>query len=69
MTRKDIFTAPIVITSYHVQLSKGMNENVTRLTQQIRSGRLQIAVISFTKFQVHLTMKVSYLEYGRVTYI
>ena len=31
--------------------------------------RLQIPVISFTKFQVHLTIKVSYLEYGKVAYI
>ena len=27
MTRKDIFTALIVMTLYHVQLFKGMSEN------------------------------------------
>ena len=46
------------MTSYHVQLSKGMSENVTTRTWQILSGRLQIPVICFTKFQVHLMMKI-----------
>ena len=62
MKRKDIFTALIVMTLDHVQLFKGMSENVISKTWQILSGRLQIPMICFMKFQVHPTMKVSYLK-------
>ena len=44
--------------------------NETNLTDTFgATSNSRDPVISFMKFQVHLTMKVSYLEYGRVTHI
>ena len=60
MTRKHMFSVLTLMTPYHAQLSKGMNGNIF-------SWRLKIPVTCSTKFQVHLTMKVSYFEYRKVT--
>ena len=46
-----------------------LNDFLSRstFTWQILSWRLKIPVTCSTKFQVHLTMKVSYFEYRKVT--
>ena len=67
MTRKHMFSVLTLMTPYHAQLSKGMSGNVMGRTWQILSWRLKIPVTCSTKFQVHLTMKVSYFEYRKVT--
>ena len=67
MTRKHMFSVLTLMTPYHAQLSKGMSGNLTGRTWQILSWRLKIPVTCSTKFQVHLTMKVSYFEYRKVT--
>ena len=67
MTRKHMFSVLTLMTPYHAQLSKGMSGNVTGRTWEILSWRLKIPVTCSTKFQVHLTIKVSYFEYRKVT--
>ena len=54
MTRKDMFSARALMASNHVQLSKGISGKKLTDTFVATSNTRD-----FTKFQVHLTMKVS----------